>query len=128
LTVFEVFPKDSEARTDSKITLIRNSRWFYVPYPFQWGFITVTTAGVIGMIAGVLSSIVESIGDFYACSHLTESGSIPDHALNRDIFIEGIECIIAGIIGTGNGTTTYSTTIPALRVTKIQRERETNVR
>ncbi|KAB7504217.1 Solute carrier family 23 member 2 [Armadillidium nasatum] len=144
LTVFEVFPKDSEARTDSKIPLIRSSPWFYVPYPFQWGFITVSAAGVIGMIAGVLSSIVESIGDYYACSHLTvyymmhliiilclnsdisthfkdegKSGPLPDHALNRGIFIEGIGCVIAGIIGTGNGTTTYSTNIPALRITKV---------
>ncbi|KAL7635311.1 UNVERIFIED_CONTAM: hypothetical protein RMT77_014378 [Armadillidium vulgare] len=123
LTAFEVFPEDSEARTDSKISLIRNSRWFYVPYPFQWGLPTISASGVIGMIAGVLGSTAESIGDYYACSRLTESGPLPEHAVNRGIFIEGIGCIIAGIIGTGNGTTSYSDNIAALRLTKVASRR-----
>ncbi|RXG51423.1 Solute carrier family 23 member 2 [Armadillidium vulgare] len=118
LTAFEVFPEDSEARTDNKISLVLNSSWFYVPYPFQWGIPTVSASGVIGIIAGILSSVVESIGDYYACSRLAESGPLPEHAINRGIFIEGIGCIIAGIIGTGNGTTTCSANIATLRITK----------
>ncbi len=30
----------------------------------------MNTAGVLGMIAAILSSIVESIGDYYACARL----------------------------------------------------------
>ncbi|KAL7635327.1 UNVERIFIED_CONTAM: hypothetical protein RMT77_014394 [Armadillidium vulgare] len=123
LTAFEVFPEDSEARTDNKISLVLNSSWFYVPYPFQWGIPTVSASGVIGIIAGILSSVVESIGDYYACSRLAESGPLPEHAINRGIFIEGIGCIIAGIIGTGNGTTTCSANIATLRITKVSSRR-----
>jgi nucleobase transporter 1/2 len=31
----------------------------------------VTVAGVFGMLAGVLASAIESIGDYYACARLS---------------------------------------------------------
>lgn len=40
----------------------------------QWGWPTVSPAGVFGMLAGVIASIIESIGDYYACARL--SGNI----------------------------------------------------
>ena len=34
----------------------------------QWGVPTVTVAGVFGMLAGVLASMIESVGDYYAAA------------------------------------------------------------
>ena len=41
------------------------------------------------------------------------------HAINRGIGTEGVGCIIAGLWGTGNGTTSYSENIGAIGVTKV---------
>lgn len=85
----------------------------------QWGIPTVTVAGVFGMLAGVLASAIESIGDYYACARLSGAPPPPVHAINRGIGTEGVGCIIAGLWGTGNGTTSYSENIGAIGVTKV---------
>ena len=79
----------------------------------------MTIAGVFGMMAGVLASAIESIGDYYACARLSGAPPPPTHAINRGIGTEGLGCIIAGIFGTGNGTTSYSENIGAIGVTKV---------
>ena len=71
------------------------------------------------MFAGVLASAIESVGDYYACARLSGAPPPPIHAVNRGIGIEGIGCIIAGMWGTGNGTTSYSENIGAIGVTKV---------
>jgi len=79
----------------------------------------VTIAGVAGMLGAVLASAIESIGDYYACARLSGAPPPPTHAINRGIGTEGIGCIIAGIWGTGNGTTSYSENVGAIGVTKV---------
>ncbi|XP_033104119.1 solute carrier family 23 member 2-like [Anneissia japonica] len=118
------FPDDPNiygynARTDSRIGVLEQSKWFRFPYPGQWGLPSVTVAGVFGMLAGVLASMVESIGDYYACARLSGAPPPPTHAINRGIGIEGIGCIIAGLWGSGNGTTSYSENIGAIGITKV---------
>ena len=70
------------------------------------------------MFAGILAGMVESIGDYYACARLSGAPPPPDHAINRGILIEGIGCVLAGIWGTGTGTTSYSENIGAIGITK----------
>lgn len=76
-------------------------------------------AGVFGMLAGVLASMIESIGDYYACARLSGAPPPPKHAINRGILIEGITCLLAGAFGSGNGTTSYGENIAAIEVTKV---------
>ena len=52
-------------------------------YLGQWGTPTVSVSAVFGMLAGVLASIVESVGDYYACAKLAGAPPPPVHALNR---------------------------------------------
>ena len=85
----------------------------------QWGIPTVSAAGVFGMLAGVLASIIESVGDYYACARLSGAPPPPKHAINRGIGMEGIGCMLTGIFGTGNGTTSYSENIGAVGITKV---------
>uniref|UniRef100_A0A665VEW9 Si:dkey-106n21.1 n=1 Tax=Echeneis naucrates TaxID=173247 RepID=A0A665VEW9_ECHNA len=124
LTIFDVLPSKSDeygfsARTDINIEAVTSSPWFHVPYPGQWGMPTVSLSSVLGMMAGVLASTMESIGDYYACARLSGAPPPPTHAINRGIAVEGIGCILAGLWGTGNGTTSYSQNIAALGITKV---------
>ena len=141
LTATNAFHEDSYARTDRNLKVITDSPWFAIPYPFQFGWPTCSFGGVFGMLAGVLASIVESVGDYYACARLSGnaiqiktqllpltfakpcciSGAKPPptSAINRGIGIEGIGCILAGVLGTGNGSTSYSENIGAIRVTGV---------
>lgn len=80
---------------------------------------TVSVSSVLGMMAGVLASTMESIGDYYACARLSGAPPPPTHAINRGIAVEGIGCILAALWGTGNGTTSYSQNIAALGITKV---------
>lgn len=85
----------------------------------QWGTPTVSVAAAFGMLAGVLSSIIESVGDYYACARLSGAPPPPKHAINRGIGIEGIGCLLAGAFGSGSGTTSYSQNIGAIGITKV---------
>jgi len=80
----------------------------------------VSAASVFGMLAGVLASMIESVGDYYACARLSGAPPPPTHAVNRGIGIEGIGCILAGAWGSGNGTTSYSENIGAIGITKVR--------
>ncbi|XP_064153583.1 solute carrier family 23 member 2 [Anguilla rostrata] len=123
-TVTDVFPPEKEkygfyARTDARQGVLAAAPWFKVPYPFQWGVPTVTAAGVIGMLSAVVASIIESIGDYYACARLSCAPPPPIHAINRGIFIEGLSCVLDGLFGTGNGSTSSSPNIGVLGITKV---------
>ncbi|CAI5785830.1 solute carrier family 23 member 1-like [Podarcis lilfordi] len=124
LTITNVFPSDPlaygyKARTDSKGDVLSQAPWFRFPYPGQWGVPTISLAGIFGIIAGVISSMVESVGDYYACARLSGAPPPPKHAINRGIGVEGIGCLLAGAWGTGNGTTSYSENVGALGITRV---------
>uniref|UniRef100_A0AAQ5ZKS2 Uncharacterized protein n=1 Tax=Amphiprion ocellaris TaxID=80972 RepID=A0AAQ5ZKS2_AMPOC len=124
LTIYNVLPTDPDqygylARTDLKGDVMSQSPWFTFPYPGQWGMPTVSLAGVVGILAGVISSMIESVGDYHACARLSGAPPPPKHAINRGIGIEGIGCLLAGAWGTGNGTTSYSENVGALGITKV---------
>ncbi|XP_041114403.1 solute carrier family 23 member 1-like [Polyodon spathula] len=124
LTEYRVLPSDPKAygywaRTDLKADVLRQAPWFRFPYPGQWGMPTVSPAGVFGILAGVISSMIESVGDYHACARLSGAPPPPKHAINRGVGIEGIGCLMAGAWGTGNGTTSYSENVGALGITKV---------
>lgn len=124
LTICDVFPDDPDAygynaRTDGNLKALEQSTWFRFPYPLQWGTPTFSIAGILGMLAGVMASVIESIGDYYACARLGGAPSPPPHAINRGIAMEGVGGILAGLWGTGNGTTSYSENIGAIGLTKV---------
>ncbi|XP_076606219.1 solute carrier family 23 member 1 [Chaetodon auriga] len=124
LTLTNLLPSDPDlyghkARTDARGDIMTSSPWFRVPYPCQWGLPVVTVAGVMGMLSATMAGIVESIGDYYACARLSGATPPPVHAINRGIFTEGVCCIIAGLLGTGNGSTSSSPNIGVLGITKV---------
>ena len=88
----------------------------------QFGVPTVSAAGYVGFLAATLSSIIESIGDYYAAARISGAPPPPPHAVNRGIAMEGFCSIISGLVGAGHATTSYSGNIGAIGITKVINE------
>ncbi|XP_044026151.1 solute carrier family 23 member 1-like isoform X2 [Siniperca chuatsi] len=124
LTIYDVLPSNPAqyghlARTDVKGNVVNEASWFTFPYPGQWGMPTVSLAGVFGIMAGIICSMAESVGDYHACAKLSGAPPPPKHAIIRGIGVEGLGCLLAGAFGTGNGTTSFSENVAALGITKV---------
>lgn len=71
LTATNVFEEGHPSRTDVRLKVLTNAKWFYVPYPFQFGLPSVTLSGVLGMLAGVLACTVESLSYYPTVSQMS---------------------------------------------------------
>ncbi|XP_070579683.1 solute carrier family 23 member 1-like isoform X2 [Ptychodera flava] len=123
LTITDVFPYDPtdpafEARTDRNAESIASIPWIWFPLPFRWGLPTVSVAAVIGLCVGSVASVIESMGDYYACAAISGAPTPPGHAINRGISMEGFACLLAGMWGS-LGVTSYSANIAAIAITKV---------
>ena len=98
---------------------VKEAPWFRVPTPFQWGMPAFGAAAIIGMLAGYIASMIESTGDYFAAARMSEAPVPDSKTINRGIGFEGVGCLIAGIFGTGNGTTSYSENIGAIGLTRV---------
>ncbi|XP_054725358.1 solute carrier family 23 member 2 [Anastrepha obliqua] len=119
LTLTNVFEEGHPSRTDVRLKVLTNAKWFYVPYPFQFGLPSITLSGVLGMLAGVLACTVESLSYYPTVSQMSGAQSPPLHAINRGIGTEGLGTVLAGIWGAGNGTNTFGENVGAIGVTKV---------
>lgn len=88
LTVTDTLPYGHPGRTDTKISIIKDSPWFRVPYPGQWGVPTVTLSGVLGMLAGVLACTVESISYYPTTARMCGM-----FIIKQTIFMEPFLCL-----------------------------------
>jgi nucleobase transporter 1/2 len=95
--------------------------------PFKWGFPDLGSgtlwAGAFGMLAGYLASMIESIGDYYACARISEAPVPTGRMISRGLGAEGLGCLIAGILQTCNGTTSYSENIGSIGLTRVASRR-----
>ena len=87
-------------------------------YPLQWGVPQVTTSFVVGMLAGVIASIIESLGDYHAVARLSGVGAPSEKRITHGIGMEGIANVFAGLMGAG-GSTSYSENIGAIGLTGV---------
>jgi nucleobase transporter 1/2 len=124
-TIAGVFPEGHPSHTS--MDNLHAAPWFRMPTPFQWGMPQFGAAAIVGMLAGYIASMVESIGDYYACARLSGAPPPDKTTVNRGITFEGIGCLIAGIFGTGNGTTSYSENIGAIGLTRVGSRRVVQV-
>jgi nucleobase transporter 1/2 len=126
-TVMGLIPEGNPAYVQAG--LIASAPWisFMPMMPFKWGFpdfgSATLWAGVLGMLAGYLASVIESIGDYYACARISEAPVPTSKMISRGIGAEGIGCFIAGILQTCNGTTSYSENIGSIGLTKVASRR-----
>ncbi|VEN74001.1 conserved membrane hypothetical protein [Candidatus Desulfarcum epimagneticum] len=112
-----------------KTDLVSAAPWlsFKPMMPFKWGFPDFSSAtiwaGVFGMLAGYLASMIESIGDYYACARISEAPVPTSRMISRGLGAEGLGCLIAGIFQTCNGTTSYSENIGSIGLTRVASRR-----
>jgi uracil-xanthine permease len=112
-----------------KTQLVFSAPWisFRPMMPFKWGVpdfgSTTLWAGAVGMLAGYLASMIESIGDYYACARISEAPVPTEKMISRGLGAEGLGCLIAGILQTCNGTTSYSENIGSIGLTRVASRR-----
>lgn len=74
----------------------------------------------VGFLIATFISILDSIGDYYACAAMSHVPPPPAHAMNRGIAVEGLCTIIAGALGAPTATTTYGGNIGAIGITRVR--------
>ncbi len=121
-------PPDNAANLTKGLQLIKNSPWFWIRpiIPFKWGVPTIsslTVAGSVGMLAGYIASMVESIGDYYSCARISEAPVPTAKMISYGLGAEGVGCLIAGLLQSGNGTTSYTENIGAIGITRVASRR-----
>lgn len=121
-------PAGNAANLTEAFKKIAEAPWFsFKPYiPFRWGFPTNTgilVAGSFGMLAAYLSSMVESIGDYHSCAKISEAPPPTERMISRGLVSEGVGCLVAGILQSGNGSTSYSENIGAIGLTRVAARR-----
>ncbi|RQH01408.1 uracil-xanthine permease family protein [Natrarchaeobius oligotrophus] len=120
MTALGVYTEASHAETGYVDTALVTEAPIVQPIvPFQWGIPEFTLAFAIGIFAGVVASMVESIGDYYAVARISGLGAPSEKRINHGIGMEGLGNIFAGIMGTGNGSTSYGENIGAIGITGV---------
>ena len=87
--------------------------------PFQWGMPRFTPAFAIGMIAGMLASAIESFGDYHSVARMAGRGAPSSRRIDHGIGMEGLGNTFAGVMGTGNGSTSYTENVGAIGITGV---------
>ncbi|KAK1301189.1 Nucleobase-ascorbate transporter 12 [Acorus calamus] len=98
---------------------IKASPWFRFPYPLQWG--TPVFHWKMALVMCVVSIIasVDSVGSYHASSLLVASRPPSPGVLSRGIGLEGVSSVLAGLWGTGTGSTTLTENVHTIAVTKM---------
>ena len=81
--------------------------------------VSFSGSALVCYLIATIISILDSMGDYFACARTSQVAPPPHHAVNRGIFIEGVCSVLSGAVGCGHGTTTYGDNIGAISVTKV---------
>ncbi|PIN10887.1 Xanthine/uracil transporter [Handroanthus impetiginosus] len=97
----------------------RSAPWFRFPYPLQWGTPVFNWKMALVMCVVSIISSVDSVGSYHASSLLVASRPPTPGVLSRGIGLEGLTSILAGLWGTGTGSTTLTENVHTIAVTKM---------
>ncbi|XP_027929077.1 nucleobase-ascorbate transporter 12-like [Vigna unguiculata] len=110
--------KMKHCRVDTSYAL-ESSPWFRFPYPLQWGTPVFHWKMALVMCVVSLISSVDSVGSYHASSLLVASRPPTPGVLSRGIGLEGLSSVLAGLWGTGTGSTTLTENVHTIAVTKM---------
>lgn len=117
LTATGIYGPSHPARVS--LQAIENSEWLRTSsVVFPWGLPKFNTAFIVAVLAGYLASMIESFGDYHACSHMAGGGDPTPEQISRGIGCEGIGCALTGIFG-GFSSTSYSENVGLVGLTKV---------
>ncbi|XP_042509396.1 nucleobase-ascorbate transporter 11 [Macadamia integrifolia] len=109
-------------RTDAS-SAWSNAAWVRVPYPLQWGIPTFHLRTSIIMIIVSLVATVDSVGTYHSASLLVNSRPPTPGIVSRGIGLEGFCSLLAGLWGTGTGSTTLTENLHTIDITKVASRR-----
>ncbi|XP_027344970.1 nucleobase-ascorbate transporter 12-like isoform X2 [Abrus precatorius] len=112
------FSRMRHCRVDTSQAL-KSSSWFRFPYPLQWGTPVFHWKTAIIMCVVSLISSVDSVGSYHASSLLVASRPPTPGVLSRGIGLEGLSSVLAGLWGTGTGSSTLTENVHTIAVTKM---------
>ena len=118
-TITGIIAPDSAAAVDT--SRVGDSAWVRADpreLLFPWGLPRFELAFIIAALAGYLASMVESFGDYHACSHMAGGGDPTPKQVSRGIGFEGVACAITGCLG-GFSSTSYSENIGLIGLTRV---------
>ncbi|XP_021899088.1 nucleobase-ascorbate transporter 12 [Carica papaya] len=113
-TCFEM----KHCRVDTSHAL-RSSPWFRFPYPLQWGIPVFNWKMALVMCVASIISSVDSVGSYHASSLLVASRPPTPGVVSRAIGLEGLCSVLAGLWGTGTGSTSLTENVHTIAVTKM---------
>ena len=76
-------------------------------------------AALVCYVIATIISILDSVGDYFACARTCQVPPPPRHAVNRGLLIEGVCGFLSGAVGCGHATTTYGDNIGVIGITKV---------
>ncbi|KAH7719788.1 Protein Y59E9AL.4 [Aphelenchoides avenae] len=114
-------PEEGEARVDKNLTMsvLRESPWFQVPYPAQFGAPSFSVGLFLGFLASCVACCVESLGAYGILAKVSQERPPPALTLNRAVMIEGFGAFLAGLTGCCIGITTYSENVAVVSITRV---------
>ncbi|KAL4556807.1 hypothetical protein LXL04_034970 [Taraxacum kok-saghyz] len=109
-------------RTDAS-NAWKTADWIRVPYPFQWGIPIFHSRTAIIMIIVSLVASVDSVGTYYSVSMRINAKAPTRGIVSRGIGLEGFCSILAGLWGSGAGSTTLTENTHTITITKVASRR-----
>ncbi|WVZ12548.1 hypothetical protein V8G54_017078 [Vigna mungo] len=105
-------------RTDVSNALA-TAAWVRIPYPLQWGIPIFHFRTSIIMVIVALVASVDSVGTYRATSLQVNSRPPTPGVVSRGIALEGFCSILAGLWGSGTGSTTLTENMHTIDITKV---------
>lgn len=103
------------------LTAVENSPWVRVnpsEVILPWGVPKFHLGFFFAVLAAYMASMIESFGDYHACSQMAGGGDPSGKQISRGIGCEGIGCALSGFLG-GFSSTSYSENIGLVGLTKV---------
>ncbi|XP_050381509.1 nucleobase-ascorbate transporter 11 [Argentina anserina] len=113
-------------RTDVSNAL-RTAAWVRIPYPLQWGIPIFHFRTSIIMIFVSLVASVDSVGTYHSASMQINLKPPTRGIVSRGIALEGFCSVLAGLWGSGTGSTTLTENVHTINITKVASRRVVEV-
>ncbi|CAH9093645.1 unnamed protein product [Cuscuta epithymum] len=109
-------------RTDVS-NAMKTAEWFRIPYPLQWGMPIFRLRTSLVMIIVSLVASVDSVGTYHSASMRINLKPPTPGIVSRGIGLEGFCSVLAGLWGTGTGSTTLIENVHTIDVTQVASRR-----
>ncbi|XP_077214887.1 xanthine/uracil permease family protein isoform X2 [Tasmannia lanceolata] len=113
-------------RTDAS-SAWRTAAWVRIPYPLMWGIPTFHLRTSFIMIIVSIVASVESVGSYHTASVLVNLRPPTPGVVSRGIGLEGFSSVLAGLWGTGTGSTTLIESVHTIDMTKMASRRAVEI-